>query len=513
MSDKIKDIKAKDDARRKKEMTISMGDDISNFFVFKTNANEEEVFAGISPTKVSKYFAVKYNLINVDRKTLYYYDASFGIYRQDEGGLKIETEIISMFDDMANRYQVKEIMHTLMRTDDIQMSQKEMFEKFKYNGLICFKNGVYNIKTGELQDHSPDIYFTTQIPATFDPKALCPMIEDAFEGIFEDVDDEWEWCGYCLTESNWLELISFYVGRGGTGKSTYFNLIESIFDKDFITNRDPHELTEDAYALADLFGKSLCMSGDIGKGAIKNSHILKRASGRDPFSVRSIYCAPFTIVNTAKFMYSCNEPPIINDKTGSMGRRMRYRYLNKRHETNDPFYLDKLTSEDEKSGFINLAIKGLNRLIERGGFKDKDDNPDEKMLKWDAFSKSIYEFVDEVLEVKDKFNKENKDFFIYTDTLHSAYLEWCEHNGFPPLDYENRQQFVHGFKDKMRAQGVKKRQINKKGFRSGQAFDHITFSQMGMAAKWFKVEWLGDVEEKVETEEEKVQRISDSLEF
>jgi len=333
------------------------------------------------------------------------------------------------------------------------------------------------------------------------------MIRSAFDEIFEDVDDEWEWAGYCLTENNWLELISFYVGRGGTGKSTYFNLIESIFDKEYIANEDPHHLTEDPYAMAELFGKSLCMSGDIGKDPIKNSHILKRASGRDPFPARFIYCSPFTMINTAKFMYSCNEPPIINDKTGSMGRRLRHRYLNKQHKKNDPYYLDKLTTEEEKSGFINLALDGLKRLIERGGFKDKDDNADEKMLKWDRFSKSIFSFVDDGLNVTD-----NKNEFIYTDVLHDAFLAWCKYNGFPALEYENKNQFVAGFKDKMRSQRIKKRQINKKGFRSANAFDHISFSQLGISAKWFSIEWM-DVEEKEETEEETTQRISDSLEF
>lgn len=514
MNDKVKAIKAKDDIKRKEEMIKSMGSDISNFKRYEMNEKTKKmVFKGILSSKVSEYLSLKYNLINVDKKTLYYYDGEVGIYRQDENGIKMETEIVSMFGDLATRYTVKEIMHILMRTKKIQISQKEMFEIFKYDGLICFKNGVYNVKTNEIQNHSPDVYFTKQIPVIYDPKAQCPMIKDAFDGIFEGVDDEWEWCGYCLTESNWLELISFYVGRGGTGKSTYFNLIESVFDRDYIANRDPHELTEDKYALSDLFGMSLCMSGDIGKDPIKNSHILKRASGRDPFSAERKYQHAFTMVNTAKFMYSCNEPPIINDKTGSMGRRMRYRYLNKQHETNDPFYLDKLTSENEKSGFINMALEGLKRLVERGGFKDKDDDPDEKMLKWDAFSKAIFTFVEDAFDVKDKYDKKNKDIFVYTDVIHEAFLAWCEYNGFPPLELENRNQFTVAFKNKMRSQGVKKRQINKHGFRSANAFDHISFSQMGMSAEWFKVEWLADVEEKEETEEEEIQRISDSLEF
>ena len=48
--------------------------------------------------------------------------------------------------------------------------------------LINVKNGILNIKTGELSDHTSELFFTVQLPVKYDPNASCPKIEKFFSG-------------------------------------------------------------------------------------------------------------------------------------------------------------------------------------------------------------------------------------------------------------------------------------------------------------------------------------------
>ena len=43
--------------------------------------------------------------------------------------------------------------------------------------LVCLQNGTFNLRTGELQPHSPDDRLITQLPFDYDPEAQCPLYE------------------------------------------------------------------------------------------------------------------------------------------------------------------------------------------------------------------------------------------------------------------------------------------------------------------------------------------------
>lgn len=44
--------------------------------------------------------------------------------------------------------------------------------------LICLNNGVLNIETMELLQHSPNFNFMAKIPVNYDSKATCKRIDD-----------------------------------------------------------------------------------------------------------------------------------------------------------------------------------------------------------------------------------------------------------------------------------------------------------------------------------------------
>ena len=448
------------------------------FLKFKMNARNEEVFNGLNIPIVVEYLINKFHILVYKYDHIYYYDSLRGIYIKDEGD-KIATELILMFSDLRNKQIDNEIIYTIKHTDAVQLHGVESLERFEHENLICFENGVYDIENDKFIDHSWEYFFTSQIPVTYSKNAKCPIIEKFMESTFDNPGDEYEWIGYCMTPSNWLEKMTFYIGPKRTGKSTFLHLLENYFGAEYTATRDPHELTEDKFAVADLFGKSLCISGDIGSDTIKNFNVLKRLVGRDRVTGQFKGETAFSFINTSKLIYSMNDPPIISDKTDAAGDRLRLRWCINSIEEKDPFIKDKMSKPEELSGLANLAIAGLKNLLERGRFNEIDGSGD--ISYYEEISKKIYTFTEECLTITGRW-----DDYIYTDNLFDVYILWCHDKGFPQEYHHDS--FIANFKNKLMKNGIQKKFINKKGSRVGTAFRGVDFSTYVVDREWWTVE-------------------------
>lgn len=417
------------------------------FFRYHINKAGERVYKGLATVPICDHLIDTYRLFLSAHTTMYQYNEKTGVYETlCEGLPEIKTILTSMFGGLATISQIKEVINTLVNTASIQYTADDTRERFIHRDKICFKNGIYTLATDELSPHSPDEYFVSYIPVMYDIDARCPKLDDMFDNTFEDTDDEYEWLGYCMTPDNWLERMSFYIGGPRTGKSTYFSVITEVFGKQYLTSRDPHELVEDKFAPADLHTKNINLCGDIGSATIKNFHILKRLIGRDMITARHIYGKPFQFVNTCKIMYSCNDAPIIDDKTDAAGRRLRVVICDSSHESVDPFYLENMMSEEEKSGLVNHAIEGLRSLIKRGDFKTTC-----KIDTYEELSKMTTSFAEDCLIVT-----RNDNDHLSTESLYIMFEAWCNEREFP---VKSRRAFMIDFTNKMKYQQVDKKNI------------------------------------------------------
>jgi phage/plasmid-associated DNA primase len=66
--------------------------------------------------------------------------------------------------------------------------------------VLNLQNGLLNIDTGELKEHSPDHLSLVQLPLSFDPKAKCPNILKFLGQVLhpQDVFTALQIIGYCL---------------------------------------------------------------------------------------------------------------------------------------------------------------------------------------------------------------------------------------------------------------------------------------------------------------------------
>ena len=62
------------------------------------------------------------------------------------------------------------------------------------------ENGLLDVQTFELKEHTPDFYALSKLPVRFDPAADCPAIKKFLSEVLypEDIPFMQEWAGYHL---------------------------------------------------------------------------------------------------------------------------------------------------------------------------------------------------------------------------------------------------------------------------------------------------------------------------
>jgi hypothetical protein len=158
-----------------------------------------------------------------DTKELYYYNTDYGIY-VSTGECLIEEQLELLYPEIST-HKVQEVMQkikrrTLTNRDDFDSNEE----------IVNVENGLLNIHTGEIQDHSPDFLTTIQLPIEYDPSAKCPTILKFLGQILhpQDVFTTMQLFGYILLKSSKFEKAFMLFGIGDNGKSVFIKLIESF---------------------------------------------------------------------------------------------------------------------------------------------------------------------------------------------------------------------------------------------------------------------------------------------
>jgi len=120
--------------------------------------------------------------------------------------------------------------------------------------LINVKNGILNIKTGELSDHTSELFFTVQLPVKYDPNASCPKIEKFFSEIVapEDVPLLEEIVGWTLWRPYDIHKAVMLYGRGRNGKGAFLRLLEEFLGIENVSHVSLPQLVGDRFAGIDL---------------------------------------------------------------------------------------------------------------------------------------------------------------------------------------------------------------------------------------------------------------------
>lgn len=300
--------------------------------------------------------------------------------------------------------------------------------------LIAFRNGIYDILTGELQPFSPSVVITNRIPWDYNPNAYSELADKTLDKIAchdEQVRTILEECiGSCFYRSNKLGGGKAFIltGEGSNGKSTFIAMMQHLLNEDNIAALDLKELDQKFQNTA-LFGKLANLGDDISDEFIVNASIFKKFVTGERVQVQNKGEKPFEFNNYAKFLFSANNIPRIKDKTGAVLRRLIIVPFNASFSKDDPDYDDhiiyKLQEQDVMEYLIVLGLSALKRVL-TNGFTESA-KVQEQLKEYEETNNPILGFFEEV--EFEGFQIENEQ----SDKVFKRYKEYCLANNFNPM--------------------------------------------------------------------------------
>jgi len=269
-------------------------------------------------SEYSKEISKKFHFVTMKDKSerILYYDQ--GVYR--EGGELIIKEHCQKLNQMGcSLYIVRET------TGHIQRKNYVKPEEFDNDpNVINVINGLLNIGTGELKDHSPKYCSRVQLPIHYIPGADPVNIIKFLKEILPDpmdLQNLLEICGsILLRNSPKLEKAALFTGGGSNGKSTFLDILRVLFG-DTVSNISLHDIAYDKYAPAQLDGKLLNFRSDITNTEIEQIGRVNEVISGDRITVQRKFGQPFEMTPYAKLIFSANQPPQFNDDSDAAYRR------------------------------------------------------------------------------------------------------------------------------------------------------------------------------------------------
>jgi putative DNA primase/helicase len=243
----------------------------------------------------------------------------------------------------------------------------------KYS-LLHFNNGTLDLNTFELREHriSDAHMFTTGYD--YNPAAVCPVWNGCMKEWYPDAEIRryvQKLRGYQLLGENSLNIITEFLSKGGTGKSTEWQAIKGAYGQymEIATSDTFKALKSDGnntptFDLVTFEGKRLIIVSEILAGDYCNIESLKRLTGDLWIKVRAPHEKSRMMKGLLNIEIWVNDHPKTKDLDQSV--RRRFRIIDRNCEINafDNEISKKL--EAEKAGIMNWILEGLKLYQEEG---------------------------------------------------------------------------------------------------------------------------------------------------
>ena len=291
-------------------------------------------------------------------------------------------------------------------------------------------NGVLNLKTLELEQHTPEQLMAKITAAEYRPGYASELWEKTVRDVLPDESTRrWiqKFIGYCLTGSVREEKFLFLYGPGGRGKGTF---IETIADAmgdyaetipiDLLLSRrnDAGSGNEATPELMKLAGVRMAITSEAGSGRRFNDAKLKLLTGGDKLTARALRCDPVTFDPHFKLVASSNYMPAVTDV---LDEGIRRRLIIVPFEANiegirDLTLKERLRAPDVLAGVLSWAADGC-RLWQREGLEPIPEEVKKRLFMYYDENDDVGDFIAECCKTGPQYSTPIKD-------LYAAFVNW-----------------------------------------------------------------------------------------
>ncbi len=296
--------------------------------------------------------------------------------------------------------------------------------------LNC-KNGIVDLRTGELRPHDPAELHTKLVPVEYDPTAPAPQWEGFLDGVFagdrELMGFIHRFAGYSLTGDQREQMLIFGHGTGSNGKSTMFNALR-LLAGDYGVQLDPAVLTarnhdQHPTGLTDLRGARLVTTIETEQGRRLAEALVKQLTGGDAVRARRMRCDYFEFQPTHHIWFAGNHLPAISGTDYGIWRRIALVPFDEVFEgtRKDGHLADKLAAE--AAGILAWAVEGCLEWQRQG--LEVPQRVKAATANYRSSQDHLGRFLAECCVVDDHA-------YVTTKDLRTGYDAWCEEQGERP---------------------------------------------------------------------------------
>jgi P4 family phage/plasmid primase-like protien len=260
-----------------------------------------------------------------------------------------------------------------------------------------------------------------------------------------------EYLGYTLLNNTDFQVCQYWQGGGSNGKGILMKLIEKIHEKTITINFN----SNNNFSLSNLPNSSLVLVPETDK--IINESLFKSLVAGDRIEINRKNKDAFSIIPTAKYIFSGNHFPIIKDFSDGVWRRLQIIHFNKQFKGDEIIFgLDRLIIETEFHIFVEWVLAGLQRLLKRGKFK-LTENQISIIENQKTESNSVYAFIEEYNIKKSQPSTSIVNTALHKENVYKKYVEYCDNNGFyksnsinfwkmmkTKIDYQEQKRNING---------------------------------------------------------------------
>lgn len=369
-----------------------------------------------------KFFSKKHQYVSIRGvQTLYVYNGKFWEEMHKDDVLKFAQD---NFNPKPSRNMRDEFFH-YVKVHNLQ--DVDWFSK-SITGFMNFQNGVYDIKTGQLNQHTGDYGFRSVLPCAYAPDAkatrFMQFMSEITLGRQELITILQEFMGYIFGNMDCeFEKALMMLGEGANGKSTLAKVIRALAG-DATSNLSIKDMNNDQNRYI-MEGKLVNIAEENSKDSFRDTENIKNFISGGIVRVKKLYSQPYEYLNRTKLVMLCNKLPSNMDQTHGFYRKLILvpfdATFDKRSKNMDTKITPQLLLE--LPGIFNFAMEGCKRLIHQGGFSDSviiDDALDAYKTLTDSVKAWFEEDVEFSEDPEDKVSKQE---------LYGSYTSYCDQTG------------------------------------------------------------------------------------